>query len=638
MKALLLTAALLIQAAGQLPNQTGSVTGRLTKNGQPAANIRVGAMVIPEAGVSVAEASSLASVVLTDADGRYRLENIPPGRYYVTAGFVDTPTYFPGVSAIGSAKAVVVEAGVTTEGIDFTTAVSAGATVSGRVIYPPGQSVPINQKVTLVGAVRMAAALESVLKADGSFEIQRVRPGTYTLRVPPWTATVIVGDEDVPGVDIEVPYNVAGTVTVENNGPLPNLSLSLVSAKPRAEPQKLALSAAGAFSSQLTPGEYRLGVSGVPDGYAIKTISSGPVDLVANPLTVVAGTPPAAISVLLAVASPPPWVTVSGKVSGPGFEPGTPYSMTLTGKGLLVPIQSRTSPDGSFEVARVLPGDYTLGVSTRKVGVHVGKVDLKNVELALPRMKEVAAGVTIQGPQQQITMSGTTANGGLVFRVAGPANALELLLTDDAGTTSATATRQPDGTFLMRLPEGDRIVKVEAPGYTLKSLSYGTTDLLANPTLRVASADTARVEMTLEASPKSFDDTLVSGLSATLNSALNSIRVLVANAAAGVGAGNVIYTIAGGAVTPPNAIVYVGPDVAQANVSSSVPPVAAAVGDSIVLRAEIDKQGTVTDVTMVRGDPQLNAAAIAAVKQWRYRPYLLNGLPTAVITTIRLDR
>src|SRR6185503_20936215 len=117
MKALLLIAAFLAQAVGQLPNQTGIVTGRLTKNGQPAANIRVSAMVIPEPGVSITEASSLASVVLTDTDGRYRLENIPPGRYYVTAGFLDVPTYYPGVASISAAKAVNVEPGGTTTGI-----------------------------------------------------------------------------------------------------------------------------------------------------------------------------------------------------------------------------------------------------------------------------------------------------------------------------------------------------------------------------------------------------------------------------------------------------------------------------------------------------------------------------------------
>ena len=46
--------------------------------------------------------------------------------------------------------------------------------VSGRVIYPPGQSVPNNLKVSLVGPQRPAP--ESFVNVDGSFEVQRVRP------------------------------------------------------------------------------------------------------------------------------------------------------------------------------------------------------------------------------------------------------------------------------------------------------------------------------------------------------------------------------------------------------------------------------------------------------------------------------
>src|SRR6185436_1569977 len=117
MKELLLIAALFAPALGQLglsPSQMGAVTGRLSRNGQPAAGIRVTAMAIPEAGVRVSDAASFASLGLTDSDGRYRLENIPPGRYYVTAGFVDVPTYYPGVASISAAKAVNVEPGGTT--------------------------------------------------------------------------------------------------------------------------------------------------------------------------------------------------------------------------------------------------------------------------------------------------------------------------------------------------------------------------------------------------------------------------------------------------------------------------------------------------------------------------------------------
>ncbi len=57
----------------------------------------------------------------------------------------------------------------------------------------------------------------------------------------------------------------------------------------------------------------------------------------------------------------------------------------------------------------------------------------------------------------------------------------------------------------------------------------------------------------------------------------------------------------------------------------------------VVLHAMIDKHGDVEDLTLVSGHPMLIPAAIEAVKQWKYKPYLLNGQPTAVETQIAVD-
>jgi protein TonB len=53
-----------------------------------------------------------------------------------------------------------------------------------------------------------------------------------------------------------------------------------------------------------------------------------------------------------------------------------------------------------------------------------------------------------------------------------------------------------------------------------------------------------------------------------------------------------------------------------------------------VLSAVIDTNGQITNLQLVSGHPMLVPAAIAAVKQWRYKPYLLNGQPVEVETTI----
>jgi protein TonB len=55
---------------------------------------------------------------------------------------------------------------------------------------------------------------------------------------------------------------------------------------------------------------------------------------------------------------------------------------------------------------------------------------------------------------------------------------------------------------------------------------------------------------------------------------------------------------------------------------------------NVVLKAIIDKEGNIQDLQLVTGHPMLVPAAIQAVKQWRYKPYLLNGQPVEVETTV----
>ena len=83
--------------------------------------------------------------------------------------------------------------------------------------------------------------------------------------------------------------------------------------------------------------------------------------------------------------------------------------------------------------------------------------------------------------------------------------------------------------------------------------------------------------------------------------------------------------------------------VAEANlihdVAPQYPPEAgrARVEGTVVLMAVIGKDGSVQDVRVESGLPLLAQAAIDAVKQWRYRPYLLNGEPVEVDSRITIN-
>ena len=69
------------------------------------------------------------------------------------------------------------------------------------------------------------------------------------------------------------------------------------------------------------------------------------------------------------------------------------------------------------------------------------------------------------------------------------------------------------------------------------------------------------------------------------------------------------------------------------------PPLAlsARIQGQVLLSAVISKSGEVQNLLLVSGHPMLVPAAIDAVKQWRYRPYLLNGEPVEVETTITVN-
>ena len=69
------------------------------------------------------------------------------------------------------------------------------------------------------------------------------------------------------------------------------------------------------------------------------------------------------------------------------------------------------------------------------------------------------------------------------------------------------------------------------------------------------------------------------------------------------------------------------------------PPIAknARIQGQVLLQAVISKTGVVENLHAVSGHPMLIPAAVEAVKQWRYKPYFLNGEPVEVETTIQVN-
>ena len=73
-------------------------------------------------------------------------------------------------------------------------------------------------------------------------------------------------------------------------------------------------------------------------------------------------------------------------------------------------------------------------------------------------------------------------------------------------------------------------------------------------------------------------------------------------------------------------------------VTPKYPPEAkrARIQGTVVLHAVIGKTGDVMHLDVVSGPNELQQSSLDAVKQWRYKPYLLNGAPIGVKTTINV--
>jgi hypothetical protein len=55
---------------------------------------------------------------------------------------------------------------------------------------------------------------------------------------------------------------------------------------------------------------------------------------------------------------------------------------------------------------------------------------------------------------------------------------------------------------------------------------------------------------------------------------------------------------------------------------------------AFILKALIGKDGTIQELTLLAGDPQLAQPVMDAVRRWTYRPVALNGNPVEVVTSI----
>lgn len=359
--ALLLALVMLLQAAPS--PRTAAISGQvLLRDGSPVAAVRVAAIAAPPPNIRPADGQNYyasvppASVTLTDANGRYRLTNVPAGRFYVVAGIIGHATFHPTTTDIDAATIVTTTAGDALEAIDVRMLTEPGARVTGRITPPPFADTP--ERAVLSG-VAVGDVVDTPVSADGSFDFGRIPQGEYFVSLIPQPPGLDgrpfrVGGQDALALDLSRPptQSVKGRLVVQN-GPLPPPIVGFYTEKDYVSAN---VSADGAFTVRLHDARYRVDAGGMPVGYSLLSVRVGKDEVRTTGFTA------ADVSrngIVITVSAPPDLPAIVGRAVGRDGAPAA--NVRVTARGPIVgTLETTTRPDGSFQFGAVPPGLYRL--------------------------------------------------------------------------------------------------------------------------------------------------------------------------------------------------------------------------------------------------------------------------------------
>jgi hypothetical protein len=340
--------------------------------------------------------------------------------------------------------------------------------VKGRVVRPASNPGPIPTRVMMSGQSMLD--LDATLAADGSFEFPKVLPGTYRAQVLPaidrqFPASVNVV-RDIDGLEIVIPpqFEVSGRSVVDLDGPmLPRFRIQAMSLSGNSVN---ALASNGTFRMILPEGTYRFMTSGFPAGYSVRSMKSGAVDLLTEPLVAVGAAPIPEVVVTFGVSTPTPWKKVSGRVVAP-LGSSLPAGIRVALDGEFGNFVVNVNPDGSYEFPKVLPGGYRLQINPPlqipSTTLTVSDKDVTGFDVRLSVQMELSGRVNIEGgaPLPPLGLIISRVNGA----VLSGARKIEIL---------------PPGAFNTMVTEGEYRITIDGlpQGYVLKSMSSGSLDLL----------------------------------------------------------------------------------------------------------------------------------------------------------------
>jgi hypothetical protein len=368
----------------------GAITGRVVdSDGDPARGVAVRALQYQYRGSG--RRLDIRASAVTDANGRYRLYSLEPGRYILQAYLHETPVgpaepsphvhnfvpedglppaYYPGVPEAAGASIVQVKPAAELEGYDFHLTRSAAYHVRGTV---SGGDAKTRVGVTpcATAGIEQGTGFVADMLRDGAFDARGVTPGHYCLAVErggyKWItagAQVIVTDRDMKGISLDAPVRVAlnGQVQMDpEQAEIPkHMSVSFSDIDlPGGGYGYARMKDDGSFVVREVPaGPLALQVGGKPDTTYLKTFQFGE-----RPSTGRFEVPRAGGKLTLTLGTDAG--RVSGKVQDQDGNPGDHMLVTLAPRGSLGArtdlIQTAaTADDGTFQITGAAPGEYLV--------------------------------------------------------------------------------------------------------------------------------------------------------------------------------------------------------------------------------------------------------------------------------------
>jgi len=148
--------------------------------GTPLEGVRIAAVSRGGTNEDSALGAAMAGLAQTDEQGRFTLEDIPPGRYSIAAGRLDLQTYYPGTQSLENATVLSVKPGETISGINFALdntsfgrsagssgAVAITAIIPLRVRMENGGKIPISMDGKIIGARLESSSGVLTIPIDG---------------------------------------------------------------------------------------------------------------------------------------------------------------------------------------------------------------------------------------------------------------------------------------------------------------------------------------------------------------------------------------------------------------------------------------------------------------------------------------